>query len=141
MIDMLNHLMVILQCVQKSYYPISQGEKTNIIKLFSVALFKIFAASFISTRKVDSPPARLSLAPTRVNNLSTIDNVDALPSVKIRMTVIPNSKDIVPLRNQLLEIDFINTIITAQIDTIAVAGQGGSSAYTAIGTTADTKSY
>ena len=78
---------------------------------------------------------------TKSISISTIDNVDALPSVKIRMTVIPNSKDIVPLRNQLLEIDFINTIITAQIDTIAVAGQGGSSAYTAIGTTADTKSY
>ena len=31
----------------------------------------MFAASFISTKNVLSPPARLSLAPTRVKSLST----------------------------------------------------------------------
>ena len=34
-------------------------------------LFRIDAASFISTMNVDSPPEMLSLAPTRVNILST----------------------------------------------------------------------
>ena len=45
---------------------------SNSIKLLLVALFRMFAASFISTRNVLSPPAKLSLAPTLVNNLSTI---------------------------------------------------------------------
>ena len=41
-------------------------------KLLSERLFKILAVSVISTIKVDSPFERLSLAPTRVNTLSTI---------------------------------------------------------------------
>ena len=78
---------------------------------------------------------------TKAISISTIDNVDGVPSRRIRVTVVPNSKDIVPLRNQLLEIDFENTTIIGEIDTIAVSGQGGSSGYNAIGTTSETKSY
>ena len=78
---------------------------------------------------------------TKSISISTIDYVDDIPSTKIRLTVIPNSKDIIPLRNQLLEIDFTNTEITGEIDTIAVAGQGGIGTYNAIGSTPETKSY
>ena len=55
--------------------------------------------------------------------------------------MVPNSKDIIPLRNQLLEIDFTNTEISGEVDTIAVAGQGGIGTYNAVGTTPSTKSY
>jgi len=78
---------------------------------------------------------------TKSINISSIDYVDAIPSTKIRLTVIPNSKDIMPLRNQLLEIDFTNTEITGEVDTIAVAGQGGASSYIPIRSTPETKSY
>jgi hypothetical protein len=74
-------------------------------------------------------------------NITTISDVDELPSLKIRFTTIPNSKDIVPLRNQLLEIDFVNTTITGEVDTIAVASQGGTGAYKASGISSETKSY
>ena len=37
----------------------------------AVALFRMFAVLFISTRNVDSPAARLSDAPTRVKSAST----------------------------------------------------------------------
>ena len=47
--------------------------QVNHIRLLFVELFKILAVSFISTKKVDSPPAKLSDAPTLVNNLSMIE--------------------------------------------------------------------
>ena len=84
---------------------------------------------------------RIIIITTKSISISTIDYVDDIPSTKIRLTVIPNSKDIIPLRNQLLEIDFTNTEITGEIDTIAVAGQGGIGTYNAIGSTPETKSY
>ena len=74
-------------------------------------------------------------------NIASISDVDELPSLKIRFTVIPNSKDIIPLRNQLLEIDFVNTTIIGEVDTIAVAGQGGASSFAASGITSETKSF
>ncbi len=45
---------------------------SSIISDFDVALFKIFAVSFISTIKVLLPLLKSSYAPTRVNILSTI---------------------------------------------------------------------
>ena len=62
--------------------------------------------------------------------ISSISNVDGLPSTKIRMTVIPSSKDIVPVRNQILELDMVNISVSGEIDTIAVGDSGASSSYT-----------
>ena len=53
-------------------------------------------------------------------HITSVDVVDGQTSTQIRITAIPNSKDIVPLRNQVLEIDFTNTSITGEVDTIAV---------------------
>ena len=74
-------------------------------------------------------------------NIGSISDVDELPSLKIRFTTVPNSKDIIPLRHQLLEIDRINSTVVGEIDTIAVASQGGTSAYIASGISPETKSY
>ena len=52
--------------------------------------------------------------------ITSVDIVDGAASSQIRITAIPNSKDIVPLRNQILVIDFVNTSITGEVDTIAV---------------------
>lgn len=48
----------------------------------------------------------------------------------IRITVLPNSNDLAPKRNQLLEIDLTAVTIVGDIDTIAVAGAAGSVGYT-----------
>ena len=48
----------------------------------------------------------------------------------IRVTVTPNSLDIAPKRNQLLNIDPGKVIVTAQVDTITTAGSSGSIDYT-----------
>ena len=48
----------------------------------------------------------------------------------IRVTVTPNSLDIAPKRNQLLNIDPGKVVVTAQVDTITTAGSSGSIDYT-----------
>ena len=40
------------------------------------------------------------------------------------MTAIPNSNDIVPVRNQILEIDTANTTITGSVDQTTSTGTG-----------------
>ena len=70
--------------------------------------------------------------------LTSISNVDGASSTKIRVTVIPNSNDILALRNQILEIDFVNTSITGAVDTIAVSSSAGASSYTASASTVTT---
>ena len=47
----------------------------------------------------------------------------------IRLTVVPNSLDLAPSRNQLISIDATKVNITPEIDTIAVAGSSGAINY------------
>jgi hypothetical protein len=62
--------------------------------------------------------------------ITTVSDVDGLSSTKIRITAIPSSKDIIPVRNQILELDMINLSINGTIDSIAVGDSGASSTYT-----------
>jgi hypothetical protein len=48
---------------------------------------------------------------------------------KIRLTFIPNSNDLAPKRNQLLEISMDNVTVVGQVDTIAVSGSAGTVNY------------
>ena len=45
-------------------------------------------------------------------------------STKFRLTVLPNSNDIVPVRNQLLELDLTNTSVSGTVDATATTGKG-----------------
>ena len=49
---------------------------------------------------------------------------------KIKITVVPNSLDLAPKRDQLLSIDNNSVVIVPEVDTIAVAGSAGSINYT-----------
>ena len=62
-----------------------------------------------------------------------------LPSLTITSTVNtnsieiitqPKSNDIVPVRNQLVEIDFANSTVTAEVDTIESGGSSAGTGYT-----------
>ena len=75
---------------------------------------------------------------TVINNAGLIDVLkgtitlhsflpDATTSIKI--TVLPNSLDLAPKRDQLISIDNNSVTITPEIDTIAVAGSAGSITY------------
>ena len=59
-------------------------------------------------------------------NIASVGQVDAADSTSIRLTVVPSSNDIVPVRNQILEIDTVNLSVTGTADTIASgAGDAG----------------
>ena len=59
-------------------------------------------------------------------DIATVGQVDAADSTSIRLTVVPSSNDVVPVRNQILEIDTINLSVTGAADTIAAgAGDAG----------------
>ena len=62
--------------------------------------------------------------------ISATDGFAADASTSVRLTVIPNSLDIAPKRNQLLNIDPTRVVATAQVDTISTAGSSGSIDYT-----------
>ena len=62
--------------------------------------------------------------------ITAISNVDGVTSTSIRFTVVPDSKDIIPVRNQILEIDFTNSKISGEVDTIAVSQPGAGGTYT-----------
>jgi len=62
-------------------------------------------------------------------NITTVERVDGEISSSVRITVLPDSTDIVPVRNQILELDFINTSVVGEIDTVAVGDASSSSEY------------
>ena len=74
-------------------------------------------------------------------HITSADVVDGVASSQIRLTAIPNSKDIVPLRNQILEIDFVNTVITGEVDTVAVGDSAAGTDYVSRPANPSTASY
>ena len=62
--------------------------------------------------------------------ITTVSDVDGETSTQVRLTVIPNSKDIVPVRNQILKLDLTNSTITGQVDTVAVGDGTSAATYT-----------
>ena len=71
-------------------------------------------------------------------NITSISNVDGAASTRIRVFAIPSSNDVVPVRNQVLEIDTSNSTVTGNIDTVE---SGSSQAGTSYTTTSSYSSY
>jgi hypothetical protein len=59
----------------------------------------------------------------------TLNNFRPDATTAIKITVLPNSLDLAPKRDQLISIDNNSVVITPEIDTIAVAGSAGSITY------------
>ena len=56
--------------------------------------------------------------------ISSVSNVDGSVSTQFRITVLPDSNDVIPVRNQLLEIDTVNTSVVGNVDATATTGKG-----------------
>ena len=56
--------------------------------------------------------------------ITSVSNVDGSTSTRFRITVLPDSNDVIPVRNQLLEIDTINTVVVGTVDQTATTGRG-----------------
>ena len=73
--------------------------------------------------------------------ITTISDVDGASSTVIRITAIPDSLDIVPVRNQLLEIDFTNSTVTGEVDTVATGEASAGTDYSPTSTYQTTTSF
>jgi len=80
-------------------------------------------------------------------NITSVSNINGVASTRIRIIVTPNTNDIVPVRNQILEIDFANTIITGNVDSESTSGTtftttgSGSTASTTVSSSGGSSSY
>ena len=72
--------------------------------------------------------------------ITGVAEVDGATSSQIRITVLPNSNDITPVRNQILEIDLTNTTYDGSVDATASTGVGYVTTTTSAGTTTTTVS-
>ena len=84
---------------------------------------------------VDYDNGQIKINPVQITSVS---NVDEATTTKFRLTVLPNSNDIVPVRNQLLELDLTNTTISGTVDATATTGKGYTVTTTATTTTTTT---
>jgi len=73
--------------------------------------------------------------------ITTISDVDGASSDVIRITAIPDSLDIVPVRNQILEIDFANSTVTGEVDTVATGDSSAGTNYSPTSTYQTTTSF
>jgi len=64
------------------------------------------------------------------SNITSISNVDGAASTQIRVTVSPDSNDIVPVRNQVLSIDTANSTVSGSIDEIESGSSQAGTSYT-----------
>jgi len=62
--------------------------------------------------------------------VTTVSDVDGATSTEIRITVVPNSKDIVPVRNQTLKLDLTNSTVLGEVDTVSVGDTSAAGTYT-----------
>jgi len=72
---------------------------------------------------VNYSKGEITITSLNITGTSNSDNT-------INVLVVPNSNDIVPVRNQLIEIDLTNTRITAEEDTITSGGSSAGTGYT-----------
>jgi hypothetical protein len=63
-------------------------------------------------------------------NITSISNVDGAASTIVRVTVQPDSNDIVPVRNQVLSIDTANSSFTGSVDEIESGSSQAGTGYT-----------
>ena len=63
-------------------------------------------------------------------NITSISNIRGSSSSVIEITVVPNSNDIVPVRNTIIEIDIANSTVTVEKDTFIGGGNEAGVGYT-----------
>ena len=67
--------------------------------------------------------------------ITGVGSVDGITSSRVRITAIPNSYDVTPVRNQILEIDITNSTVSSSVDAVTSTGVGYTTTTTSGGTT------
>ena len=99
-----------------------EDDGAGIVKTYYVSgTSKVYQAAAVGT--IDYTTGEVVL--TKIN-ITAVGDVDGSTSTSVRITVQPASNDIVPVRNQILQIDAVNLSVTGTADTIAAgAGDAG----------------
>ena len=115
---------------------------TGNLRIYSLSgLTRLYLNSLAGT--VDYTNGTITLGSV---NITGISPVDGTLSTRIRVTVIPSSYDVVPVRNQIIELDLVNTSISGSVDAASTTGLGytttqtGSTSTTTVSTTSSTPS-
>ena len=99
-----------------------EDDGAGIVKAYYVSgTSKVYQAASVGT--IDYTTGDVVL--TKID-ITAVGDVDGATSTSVRITVQPASNDVVPVRNQILQIDSVNLSITGTADTIAAgAGDAG----------------
>ena len=99
-----------------------EDDGAGIVKTYYVSgTSKVYQAAAVGT--IDYTTGEVVL--TKIN-ITAVSDVDGATSTSVRITVQPASNDVVPVRNQILQIDSVNISVTGTADTIAAgAGDAG----------------
>jgi len=99
-----------------------EDDGAGIVKAYYVSgTTKVYQAAAVGT--VDYTTGDVVL--TKIN-ITTVGDVDGAASTTVKIIVQPASNDVVPVRNQILQIDSVNISVTGTADTIAAgAGDAG----------------
>ena len=63
-------------------------------------------------------------------NIASISNISGATSTVVELTVTPNSNDVVPVRDQIVEIDIANSTINVTADTFVGGSADAGVGYT-----------
>ena len=85
---------------------------------------KVYKSAAVGT--VDYTSGKIVLSS---ENIASVENYDGATQTQIRITVQPSSNDVVPVRNQVLEIDTLNLSVTGTADSIAAGTSDGGTQY------------
>ena len=100
----------------------------NVRRFFLVSGVKTYADNNQGTINYETGQVTLNLI-----NISSISNIRGAASTVIEITVQPNSNDVVPVRDQIVEIDVANSLISVEEDSFV-----GGSAEAGVGYTTST---
>jgi len=117
------------QDISREYFLDDDGDGNIRIYYLSV-LDRIYSSDFAG--RIDYHSGIVSLFPI---NILSVSNINGAPSAKIILNAVPDSYDIAPVRNQILELDLVSTNITASVDAITSTGQAFTTTTTATGST------
>ena len=99
-----------------------EDDGAGIVKTYYISgTSKVYQAAAVGT--IDYTTGEVVL--TKIN-ITAVGDVNGATSTSVRITVQPASNDVVPVRNQILQIDSVNISVTGTADTIAAgAGDAG----------------
>lgn len=102
-----------------------EDDGVGVVKAYYIlSSAKVYKAASVGT--IDYSTGIIVIAK---DDIDSVEDYNGATQTYIRLTVVPSSNDIVPVRNQVLEIDTTNMSITGAADSIAGGSSDGGTTY------------